>query len=126
METKDISRVALGAFLITAGIGHLTFARKAFQAQVPEWVPMDKDDTVVYSGYAEIALGTAMIVTPKKYRKNMGRVVAGFFAAVFPGNIAQYKNRRDSFGLNTDNARLGRLFMQGPLIAWALKSTDEK
>ncbi|GEN76287.1 DoxX family protein [Chryseobacterium hagamense] len=126
METKDISRVALGAFLITAGIGHLTFARKAFQAQVPEWVPLDKDDTVVYSGYAEIALGTAMIVTPKKYRKTMGKVVAGFFAAVFPGNIAQYKNRRDSFGLNTDNARLGRLFMQGPLIAWALKSTDEE
>ncbi len=126
METKDISRVALGAFLITAGIGHLTFARKAFQAQVPEWVPLDKDDTVVYSGYAEIALGTAMIVTPKKYRKNMGRVVAGFFAAVFPGNIAQYQNRRDSFGLNTDNARLGRLFIQAPLIAWALKSTDEK
>ncbi|WP_294252129.1 hypothetical protein [uncultured Chryseobacterium sp.] len=126
METKDISRLALGAFLITAGIGHLTFARKAFQAQVPEWVPLDKDDTVVYSGYAEIALGTAMIATPKKYRKTMGRVVAGFFAAVFPGNIAQYKNRRDSFGLNTDNARLARLFMQAPLIALALKSTDEE
>ncbi|MCF2219685.1 MULTISPECIES: DoxX family protein [Chryseobacterium] len=125
METKNISRIALGAFLITAGIGHLTFARKEFQAQVPEWVPLDKDDTVVYSGVAEIALGTAMIATPKKYRKNMGRIVAGFFAAVFPGNIAQYKNRRDSFGLNTDNQRLGRLFMQAPLIAWALKSTDD-
>lgn len=125
MEAKNISRIALGAFLITAGIGHLTFARKEFQAQVPEWVPMDKDDTVVYSGVAEIALGTAMIATPKKYRKNMGRIVAGFFAAVFPGNIAQYKNRRDSFGLNTDNQRLGRLFMQAPLIAWALKSTDD-
>lgn len=125
MEAKNISRIALGAFLITAGIGHLTFARKEFQAQVPEWVPLDKDDTVVYSGVAEIALGTAMIATPKKYRKNMGRIVAGFFAAVFPGNIAQYKNRRDSFGLNTDNQRLGRLFMQAPLIAWALKSTDD-
>lgn len=125
METKNISRIALGAFLITAGIGHLTFARKEFQAQVPEWVPLDKDDTVVYSGIAEIALGTAMIATPKKYRKNMGRIVAGFFAAVFPGNIAQYKSRRDSFGLNTDNQRLGRLFMQAPLIAWALKSTDD-
>ncbi len=125
MEAKNISRIALGAFLITAGIGHLTFARKEFQAQVPEWVPLDKDDTVVYSGIAEIALGTAMIATPKKYRKNMGRIVAGFFAAVFPGNIAQYKNRRDSFGLNTDNQRLGRLFMQAPLIAWALKSTDD-
>ena len=125
MEAKNISRIALGAFLITAGIGHLTFARKEFQAQVPEWIPLDKDDTVVYSGVAEIALGTAMIATPKKYRKNMGRIVAGFFAAVFPGNIAQYKNRRDSFGLNTDNQRLGRLFMQAPLIAWALKSTDD-
>jgi uncharacterized membrane protein len=125
MEAKNISRIALGAFLITAGIGHLTFARKEFQAQVPEWVPLDKDDTVVYSGVAEIALGAAMIATPKKYRKNMGRIVAGFFAAVFPGNIAQYKYRRDSFGLNTDNQRLGRLFMQAPLIAWALKSTDD-
>lgn len=125
METKDISRIALGAFLITAGIGHLTFARKEFQAQVPEWVPLKKDDTVVYSGIAEIALGTAMIATPKKYRKTMGKIVAGFFAAVLPGNIAQYKNRRDSFGLNTDNQRFARLFMQAPLIAWALKSTDD-
>ncbi|MFP3590826.1 hypothetical protein [Chryseobacterium sp. SIMBA_038] len=125
METKEISRIALGAFLITAGIGHLTFARKEFQAQVPDWVPLKKDDTVVYSGIAEILLGTAVIATPKKYRKTMGKVVATFFAAVLPGNIAQYRNRKDSFGLNTDNRRLGRLFMQAPLIGWALKSTDE-
>lgn len=125
METKDISRIALGAFLITAGIGHLTFARKEFQAQVPEWVPLKKDDTVVYSGIVEILLGTVTIATPKKYRETMGKVVAGFFAAVLPGNIAQYKNRRDSFGLNTDNQRLARLFMQAPLIAWALKSTQD-
>lgn len=125
MEAKSISRIALGTFLITAGIGHLTFARKEFQAQVPEWVPLKKDDTVVYSGIAEILLGTATIITPKKYRNTMGKVVAGFFAAVLPGNIAQYKNRRDSFGLNTDNQRLARLFMQVPLIAWALKSTQD-
>lgn len=125
METKDISRVALGAFLISAGIGHLTFARKEFQAQVPEWVPLKKDDTVVYSGIAEILLGTAAIVTPQKYRKTMGKVLAGFFVAVLPGNIAQYRNRRDSFGLNTDSQRLARLFMQAPLIAWALKSTKD-
>lgn len=124
METKEISRIALGVFLITAGVGHLTFARKEFQAQVPDWVPLSKDDTVVYSGIAEILLGTATIVTPKKYRKTMGKVVATFFAAVLPGNIAQYTNRKDSFGLNTDNQRLGRLFMQAPLIGWALKSTD--
>ncbi|MDH6253834.1 putative membrane protein [Chryseobacterium sp. H1D6B] len=125
MDAKNISRLALGAFLITAGIGHLTFARKQFQAQVPEWVPLDKDDTVVYSGIAEILLGTAVVATPKKHRKTMGKFVAGFFAAVLPGNIAQYKNRKDSFGLNTDNERLARLFMQAPLILWALKSTDD-
>ncbi|KMQ69442.1 membrane protein [Chryseobacterium sp. FH2] len=124
METKDISRIALGAFLIGAGISHLTFARKEFQAQVPEWVPLKKDDTVVYSGIAEILLGTATIITPEKYRRTMGQIVAGFFTAVFPGNVAQYKSRRDSFGLNTDNQRLARLFMQAPLVAWALKSTD--
>ncbi len=118
METKEISRIALGAFLITAGIGHLTFARKEFQAQVPEWVPLEKDDTVVYSGIAEIALGAAIIATPK------GKITAGFFAAVLPGNIAQYKNKRDSFGLDTDNKRFARLFMQAPLMGWALKSMD--
>lgn len=125
METKEISRIALGAFLITAGVGHLTFARRQFQAQVPDWVPLKKDDTVVYSGIAEILLGTAIIATPKRHRKTIGKVAATFFAAVLPGNIAQYKNRKDSFGLNTDNQRLARLFMQAPLIAWALKSTDE-
>jgi uncharacterized membrane protein len=125
METKDISRIALGTFLISAGISHLTFARKEFQAQVPDWVPLKKDDTVVYSGITEIALGTATILTPEKYRKTMGQIIAGFFVAVLPGNIAQYKNRKDGFGLNNDKLRFARLFMQVPLVAWALMSTKD-
>ncbi len=28
--------------LVTAGIAHLTFGRKDFQAQVPDWVPLEK------------------------------------------------------------------------------------
>lgn len=36
METKEISGITLGTFLITAGISHLTFARREFQAQVPD------------------------------------------------------------------------------------------
>lgn len=129
METntiKTIAKYGLGAMLITAGIGHLTFARKEFQAQVPEWVPLEKDDTVVYSGIVEIAMGAAIIASPKKYESLVGKLAAGLFTAVFPGNIAQYKNRKDSFGLNTDNKRFARLFMQPALIAWALKSTDHK
>ena len=123
---KTIAKYGLGAMLITAGIGHLSFARKEFQAQVPEWVPLEKDDTVVYSGYVEIAMGAALIVAPKKYESLVGKAAAALFTAVFPGNIAQYKNRRDSFGLNTDNKRFARLFMQPALITWALKSTDNK
>lgn len=73
-----------------AGIGHLTFARKEFRAQVPDWVPLKKDDTVVYSGIVEITLGTALVVTNKKYKATAGKIVAAFFTAVFPGNISQY------------------------------------
>ena len=47
---QNIARYSLGAFLVVAGITHLTIARKEFKAQVPNWVPLDKDDTVVYSG----------------------------------------------------------------------------
>lgn len=121
---KKIAKYGLGAMLISAGIGHLTFARKEFQAQVPEWVPLEKDDTVVYSGIVEIAMGAAIIATPKKYESLVGKIAAGLFTAVFPGNIAQYKNRRDSFGLNTNNKRLTRLFMQPLLLLWAVKSTE--
>ncbi len=122
---KTIAKYGLGAMLISAGIGHLTFARKEFQAQVPEWVPLEKDDTVVYSGIVEIAMGVAVIATPKKYESLVGKAVAGLFTAVFPGNYTQYKERRNAFGLNSDNKRFARLFMQPLLLFWALKSTDK-
>ncbi|KNB60572.1 hypothetical protein [Chryseobacterium sp. Hurlbut01] len=125
MNAKNISRIALGTMLVTAGIAHLTFGRKDFQAQVPDWVPLEKDDTVVYSGVVEIALGTSIIATPKKYRSIIGKITAAFFTAVFPGNISQYKNRRDAFGLDTDERRKARLFMQPLLVGWALKSMEE-
>lgn len=123
---KTIAKYGLGAMLITAGIGHLTFTRKEFQAQVPEWVPLEKDDTVIYSGIVEIAMGAAIIATPKKYESFVGKIAAGLFTAVFPGNYTQYKERRNAFGLNSDKKRFARLFMQPVLIAWALKSTENK
>jgi uncharacterized membrane protein len=122
---KNIARILLGCNLVFAGISHLTVARKAFRAQVPDWVPLKKDDTVAYSGYAEIALGSALVLTPKKHRAKVGRIAAAFFTAVFPGNIAQYTHRRNAFGLDTDEKRFARLFFQPLLIYWALKSTQE-
>jgi uncharacterized membrane protein len=122
---KKAARILLGAGLITAGIGHLTFARKPFQAQVPDWVPLKKDDTVVYSGLVEIALGTALVLSPKKYEDTLGKITASLFVAVFPGNISQYTHKRSAFGLNTDEKRLLRLFFQPLLVYWALKSTGK-
>jgi uncharacterized membrane protein len=118
---RTISRVALGASLIVAGIGHLTFARRAFRAQVPEWVPVDVDTTVLLSGVAEIGLGTALASGVK--RRLVGRTAAAFFIAVFPGNLSQWWNHRDSLGLDTDTRRLVRLPFQIPLVATALWST---
>ena len=123
---KKAARILLGAGLITAGIGHLTFARKPFQAQVPDWVPLKKDDTVVYSGLVEIALGSALILTPKKYESTIGKIAAGLFVSVFPGNIAQFTHKRSAFGLNTDEKRFLRLFFQPVLVYWALKATQPK
>jgi len=120
---KNTARILLGAGLITAGIGHLTFARKPFQAQVPDWVPLKKDDTVVYSGLVEIGLGAALMLAPKRYQSTVGKIVAGLFTAVFPGNISQFANHRSAFGLNTDSKRFARLFFQPVLIYWAIKST---
>jgi len=121
---KNAARILLGANLILAGIGHLSFLRKDFQAQVPDWVPLKKDDTVVYSGIAEIALGSAIAFAPKKHRQDIGKIAAAFFVAVFPGNISQYTHQRSAFGLNSDKKRFIRLLFQPVLVYWALKSTD--
>jgi uncharacterized membrane protein len=120
------SRIALGAMLLTAGIGHLTFLRRDFQAQVPDWVPIPVDDTVVYSGVAEIVIGTSLILAGDRRQAVLGQFTAAFFAAVFPGNVSQWLHRRDAFGLDTDARRFGRLFFQPALIYWALKSTEPR
>ena len=119
---RAIARIVLGSFLLFAGIGHLTRQREEFQAQVPTWVPLDPDFVVVASGVVEIALGLALIALPR-YRVAVGWIVAAFFVAIFPGNISQYVNQVDSFGLTSDAARAARLIFQPLLVLWALWST---
>ncbi|RYU92985.1 DoxX family protein [Emticicia agri] len=119
---QKVFRVLLGLILIYTGIGHLTFLRADFPAQVPDWVPLDTDLVVVLSGIAEILLGLALLLIKRK-RIQIGWIVAVFFVLIFPGNIAQYVNHRDAFGLDTDQKRLIRLFFQPVLISWALWST---
>lgn len=117
-----IGALALGGSLMLAGISHLTVARQEFQAQVPPWFPLDKDFVVLASGVVEISLGAALFILPKR-RVPVGLFAAAFFILIFPGNISQYLTRTDGFGLDTDRARLVRLFFQPLLVAWALWST---
>lgn len=108
--------------MIGAGISHLFWARETFQAQVPKFVPMDPDGVVMASGGVEIMLGAGLAVLNRD-RVLIGRLLAAFFVAVFPGNLAQFVNKRDGFGLNSDRKRFARLLFQPVLIAWALWST---
>ena len=118
-QSQNLTAIALGSAMTFAGISHLTFNREEFQAQVPDWFPMDKDAVVLGSGVAEIALGAGLLAW-KKRRREVGVALAAFYAAIFPGNIGQYAERHDGFGLDTDGKRLARLFFQPALIAGAL------
>jgi len=120
--TQNVFRILLAVFMIFAGISHLAFNRIDFQAQVPDWIPLSKDLVVILSGIVEIALGLGLAFWKNK-RIHFGWVLALFFILVFPGNIAQYLDSKDAFGLDSDNARLIRLFFQPVLIAWALWSS---
>jgi uncharacterized membrane protein len=117
--TQQLVRWGWGVGLVLTGTGHLTVVREEFRSQVPPWVPIDADDVVLLSGAAEIALGLGLLALAKE-RRRMAALTAAFLVAVFPGNIAQYRNRVDGLGLDTDGKRLGRLFLQPVLCATAL------
>jgi uncharacterized membrane protein len=119
---RTVARVALGAMLLFTGVSHLTFARREFIAQVPRSLPLPDDAVVVLSGVAELLIGAGLVALPK-HRVPVGLGTAAFFIAIFPGNVAQYLNGVDAFGLDTDGKRFARLFLQPALVAWALHST---
>ncbi len=119
---QNIGRYLLGSFLTFTGIGHLTFLRKEFLAQVPPWLPINADIVVLLSGIVEIILGLSLLFLYSQ-RIKVGWIVAAFFIAIFPGNIAQLVEHKDAFGMNSDTARWLRLPMQPALIFLALWST---
>ena len=125
---KTVARIALAAAMLFAGISHLTFARRDFQAQVPEVLTqefgLDADDVVIVSGVVEVAFGAALLALPRE-RSRIGALLAAFFVAVFPGNISQFLEQKDGFGLDTDTKRAVRLAFQPLLVAWALWATNQ-
>ena len=122
-KTQIIFRFIIAFAMVFAGISHFTFSRVDFAAQVPNWVPMSKNIVVILSGIVEIFLGLGLAFW-KTQRVRFGWALALFYVLIFPGNIAQYLNGTDAFGsLNSDAARLTRLFFQPVLISWALWSS---
>lgn len=122
---QNAMRILLGTLMVMAGIGHLTFQRQEFLAQVPTWLPSNPhfmDFVVLASGVVEISLGMALIFLTK-HKVKTGLALAVFFVLIFPGNISQYTNGISAFGLDTDEKRLIRLFFQPVLILWALWAT---
>ena len=123
---RRAGRYSLAALLLAAGASHLTWGRRGYWIVVPDWAPratgLDKDAIVVASGAAEIMLGAGLLVLPGD-KGRIGWLVAAFFAAVFPGNVHQWRTGRSAPMLRTDRARFIRLLLQPLLIAWALWST---
>jgi len=120
---KKLCQVLLGITLLYTGTLHLTSQRLEFQAQVPLWLGLDPDFVVIASGYVEIALGLSLI-TLWRFREDIGLATAIFFILIFPGNIRQYIDGIDAFGLDTDLKRAIRLLFQPLLVLWAIWSTD--
>jgi len=121
-RVRIVAQVLLGAALIYTGVLHLTTSRLEFQAQVPNCIPLSAHFVVLASGVVEITLG--LLLSSLQRRAAVGIATALFFIAIFPGNISQYINKVDAFGLDSDRARLIRLFFQPLLVLWALWSTD--
>jgi uncharacterized membrane protein len=124
---RTVARWALAGAMVFAGLSHLFWARREFRAQVPDAAAdlLGEDGVVVASGVVEVMLGASLVALPAS-RRTIGWILAGFFVAVFPGNIEQYVKRRDGFRLDTDTKRLVRLFFQPVLVAGALWSTRDR
>ena len=119
---SKVPQVILGAALLFTGTSHLTTSRAEFQAQVPKIFKDCADFVVLASGVVEILLGAGLVLL-WKFRVQMGVLTALFFISIYWGNISQYLNHVDAFGLDSDRARFIRLLFQPALVAWALLST---
>ncbi|NWJ69284.1 hypothetical protein [Pseudonocardia sp. ICBG601] len=116
-STEEIARYVAGAGMLLAGVGHLTFAREGFRAQVPHWIPFDADATVLVSGGVELSAGLGLIALPKE-RRRMSALLTAFLVGIFPGNISQFRHGHDGAGLDSDRKRIVRLAAE-PLM-WAV------
>lgn len=114
---RTAARWALAAFMASAGVGHFR-STEAFLGQTPSFLPF-RTEIVLVSGVIEIAFAVALVALPAR-RRLVGRLLALFYVAIFPGNLYQAIAGTSSFGLDTPGRRIARLFLQPVLVVLAL------
>lgn len=106
--------------MAVAGVGHFV-ATEAFLAQTPSFLPL-RTWIIWVSGAIEIGFAIALVAVPAR-RRLVGRLLAAFYVAIFPGNVYQAVAGTSGFGLDTPAARWTRLLVQPVLVLAALWAT---
>lgn len=115
------ARWAVAAGMAVAGAGHFV-ATEAFLGQTPDFLPFRRE-IVWVSGAVELAFAVALLLLPA-HRRLVGRLLALFFVAVFPGNLYQALAGTSTFGLDTPAERWFRLLLQPLFVVVALWVTS--
>ena len=108
---------ALAALLTGTGVLHFAVPRP-FDRIVPGGLPGSPRTWTYLSGVAELAVAAA--VAHPRTRKAGGVAAAALFAAVFPANVKMAADWRHASPARRAVA-FGRLPLQAPLIAWAIR-----
>jgi uncharacterized membrane protein len=114
------SATALAWLLTTTGVLHFA-APKPFDTIVPRSLPGSPRTWTYLSGAAELAVAAA--VAHPRTRRWGALAAAGLFVAVFPANVKMAHDWRTADPVRRAVA-YGRLPLQVPLVAWALRVAD--
>jgi uncharacterized membrane protein len=115
---RHVPAVALAALLGTSGVLHLR-RPGIFRPLIPRSLG-NPDPWVLYSGVAELACATALVVPAT--RRVGGLASAALLVGVFPGNVTMaVRSRPDARSWAGKPAvAWARLPLQVPLVAWAV------
>lgn len=113
---------ALACLLTTTGILHFA-APKQFDTIVPRALPGPSRRWTYLSGAAELAVAAAVAAPRTRRRGAMAAVL--LFVAVFPANVQMALDWRKR-SLPQQALAWGRLPLQLPLIAWALRASRDR
>ena len=117
---REPARVGMAAAMIFAGVSHWLMP-VPFLQHVPPFIPAP-DLVVLLTGVIEVFLGAALL-TPPRWRRRAGLLLAAYLIAVFPGNLYVALAGVDVQGQPGGWYPWARLPLQALFIAWALWST---